>query len=236
MPNWLDMGRQKKDEDAVPEITPQKLNETIAANKTELETKLTELGSRIEEHPTLKAMQEFLDNQKAIKAEAARKVQEQAQLNNDAQFENVDQTTREYIAQTMKPFAQATLMQQGSELRRSIFEDAEAFPYYTGALKAKIDALLDSQPVESRANPDIIRNVYKIVVFDSQKEIAEDKHKSRMSSASAAGNGTGAPNVNDKTGMPVLTQQMKSVAKSMGMTEQEYATAMKELQESGEYV
>lgn len=244
MPNWLSFraagseeppaGAPKKD-DKVVEITPESLAKSMSDNKTELETKLTDLGSRIDNHPTLAAMKEFLDNQKTQRDAAARRQQEEQQNNNAQRFESMDQTTREYVDQTLGPIAQATLMQQGSELRRNIFEDAEAFPYYTGALKSKIDALLDAQPPSSRANPDIIRNVYKIVIYDNQKEIAENKFKSRFSSASESGTGTGGPNAGDKAALPVLTQQMKAVARSMGMSEAEYATSMKELVDAGEY-
>jgi hypothetical protein len=237
MPNWLQFGEQKppKKEDGVIEITPESLQKTFTDKTTELESKLTALGTAIEDHPTLKAMQEFLDTTKANRKKAADDAAAAAAANDGQRFDSLDQTTREYVDKTLRPIAQATLYQQGTEMRRNIFEDEEAFPYYVGALKSKIDALLDAQPADARANPDIIRNVYKIVIYDNNKEIAENKHKSRLSSASASGTGTGAPGTGDKAAMPVLTEQMKSVAKAMGMTEQEYAASMKELQEAGEY-
>lgn len=245
MPNWLNLRgaggsdtppeRKPETKEGVVEITPESINKSLTDTKTELEGRLTALGKSIDDHPTLKAMQIFLDEQKAAKDAIARRAAETNRQQNDQRFENVDQTTREYVNETMKPYAEAAIYQQGNEMRRTIFEDAEAFPYYIGTLKSKVDALLDAQPAVQRANPDVIRNVYKIVVFDHQKEITEDKIKSRLSSASSAGTGTGAPGTGDKGAMPVLTQQMKSVAKAMGMSEADYATAMKELQESGEY-
>jgi hypothetical protein len=246
MPNWLNLRgagggdepperKPENKDDKLKEITPQAINDSLTATKTELEKKLSDLGESINQHPTLLAMQEFLDGQKAAREAQARKAANDAANANNSRFENVDQTTREYVDQTMRPIAEAALFQQGNEQRRTIFEDAEAFPYYVGTLKSKIDALLDAQPAPQRANPDVIRNVYKIVVFDHQKEISEDKIKSRLSSVSTAASGTGAPGTGDKSAMPVLTQQMKNVARSMGMTEAEYATAMKELQETGEY-
>lgn len=235
MPNWLNMGTPKK-EDQVPEITPEKVNENINAVKTDLEARLAALGSSIEEHPTLKAMQSFLDEQRTLKENAERARLAEQQRNNVQQFENVDEATRGYIDSTIKPIADAALWQQGNELRRSIFDNVEQYPYYTGALKDEIDAMIDKQPATIRANADAIRNVYKIVVFDHQKEIEENKHKSRLSSASAAASGTGAPGTKAGGETPVLTLQMKHVAAKMGMSEAEYATAMKELQDAGEYV
>lgn len=238
MANWLDFGKQKPGEnkdDKVLEITPESINKSITENKTELEGKLKDLGESINNHPTLKAMQDFLEEQKTAREAAIARQRQKQQEDENKNFEGMDQTTREYVDQTLRPIAQATLMQQGNEMRRNIFDDAEAFPYYTGTLKSKIDALLDAQPLEQRANPEIIRNVYKIVIYDNEKEIKEDKHKSRLSSASAAGTGTGMPGSGDKTAMPVLTDQMKSVAKAMGMSPEDYATSMKELQEAGEY-
>lgn len=235
MPNWLNVGGNKKPDDGVIEITPESLNKTLTEQKTELEGKLTELGSRIDNHPTLAAMQVYLDEQRASREAAARKQNEQQVANQNAQFNEIDPTMRQYVDQSLKPIADAALWQQGTELRRNIFDNAEAFPYYNGSLKEKVDALLDSQPAAQRANPDVIRNVYKIVFFDNQKEIDEGKHKSRLASASTSGSGTGMPNQAGEGGMPVLTQQMKSVAKAMGMSEADYATAMKELQDAGEY-
>jgi hypothetical protein len=246
MPNWLNLrGAGGGDEtperkpinkdDKLNEITPESINKSLTDTKTDLEKKLADLGESINQHPTLLAMQEFLDGQKANKDAAARKAANDAANANNSRFENVDQTTREYVNETMKPYAEAAIYQQGNEQRRTIFEDAEAFPYYTGTLKSKVDALLDAQPPVQRANPDVIRNVYKIVVFDHQKEISEDKIKSRLSSASTPTTGAGTSSSGDKGALPVLTQQMKSVARSMGMSEADYATAMKELQETGEY-
>lgn len=239
MANWLDFsGRNKPGEnkdDKVIEITPESINKSLVDNKAELEGKLAELGESINNHPTLLAMKEFLDKQKTASDAAAQRQQQQQQTDHQKQYENVDDTTRSYINETLRPIAQATLMQQGNEMRRSIFDDEEAFPFYIGGLKAKIDALLDAQPLEQRANPEIIRNVYKIVVFDNDKDIKENKIKSRLASASNAGTGTGMSGTGDKAAMPVLTDQMKSVAKAMGMTDAEYATSMKELQDAGQY-
>jgi hypothetical protein len=245
MPNWLNLRgagggdetpeRKPKPNEGVVEITPESINKSLTDTKTDLEKKLADLGESINQHPTLLAMQTFLDEQKTARDAAARRASETNRQQNDQRFENVDQTTREYVNETMKPYAEAAIYQQGNEQRRTIFEDAEAFPYYTGTLKSKVDALLDAQPPVQRANPDVIRNVYKIVVFDHQKEISEDKIKSRLSSASTPTTGAGTSSAGDKGALPVLTQQMKSVARSMGMSEADYATAMKELQETGEY-
>lgn len=238
MPTWLEFGKAKPAEnkdDKTPEITPESINKSITDNKTELEGKLAALGESINNHPTLLAMKDFLDGQKTAseRAEAARAAA--AANEGGKKFEGLDQTTREYVNETFRPIAQATLLNQGNEMRRTIFEDQEAFPYYTGVLKAKIDAMLDAQNLESRANPDVIRNVYKIVIYDNEKDIKEDKIKSRLSSASSSGTGTGAPGTGDKAAMPVLTDQMKSVARAMGMSDADYATSMKELQDAGQY-
>jgi len=238
MPNWLDFGKPKpgdNKDDKVIEITPESINKSINDNKTEFEKKLTDLGDSINNHPTLLAMKDFLDAQKTASEQAAARRAAESRQQGEKKFEGMDDTTREYVNETLRPIAQATLMQQGNEMRRSIFDDEEAFPFYTGGLKAKIDALLDAQPLEQRANPEIIRNVYKIVVFDNEKDIKENKIKSRLTSASNAGTGTGAPGSGDKTAMPVLTAQMQSVAKAMGMSDAEYAASMKELQDAGQY-
>jgi type II secretory pathway pseudopilin PulG len=239
MAKWLDFSG-KPEKEGVPEITPDSLKADITSTKTDLEKKLADLGDQINNHPALKAMQTFIDTQNA--AEAARQQQQQSQQQQqqqqqvDDQFKEVDATTQAYIQHTMKPFADNALYQQGSEMRRSIFEDQEAFPYYTGAIKAEIDAMLDKQPLATRANADAIRNTYAIICFNKQKEINENKHRSRMSSASSAGTGTGAPSGNaDPTALPTLTQDMQLVAKKMGMTNEQYAQAMKELQSTGEY-
>jgi hypothetical protein len=236
MPNWLQMGgvKSKTEGDQVPEVTPETINKAITEQKTEFQTKLDALGSKIDEHPTLKAMQTFLDEQTAARQRVEQQRQQQQQTEHNKQFENVDDATRNYVSETLRPLAIATLLQQGNEQRRSIFDNEEEFPYYTGAVRGKIDALLDAQSPEQRANPEVIRNAYKLIVFDFQKDIAENKIKSRFSSASSSGTGTGAPAGDGGSKTPVLTQQMKEVAAKMGMKPEEYATAMQELQLTGE--
>lgn len=236
MATWFQTAEEKKKkEDEVPEVTPKAISESLTKTKTELEAKFASLEGKIDNHPTLKAMDDFLkiEREKAEAAQAQR--QQQVQQQSDQQFENMDQTTRAYIDRTMTPLATATLMQQGNEMRRNIFEDAEAFPYYSGVLKSKIDTMLDAQPPSQRANPEVIRNVYKIVIFDNDKEIKENKVKSRLSSASSSGTGNGMSGDADPKALPVLTDQMKRVAQGMGMTAEQYAGAMKELQDAGEY-
>jgi hypothetical protein len=236
MPTWLNIGGKpvENKDDKVTEITPESINKSLTETKTELETKLNALGSKIDEHPTLKAMQEFLDGQAAARQRAEQQRQQQQQTEHNKQFENVDDATRNYINETMRPLAVATLLQQGNEQRRQIFDNEEEFPYYTGPVRAKVDALLDAQSPEQRANPEVIRNAYKLVVFDHQKDISENKIKSRFASASSSGTGTGAPTGDGGSKTPILTQQMKEVAAKMGMKPEEYASAMQELQLTGE--
>lgn len=232
---WLQRHEPAKPEGVV-ELTPEKINENVNAVKTDLEKKLTDLGESINNHPTLLAMKEFLDGQKSGEDERAAAAARAAEEARNRGFENLDPAARQYVDTQLQPIAKAALWQQGNEARRTIFEDQEAFPMYTGAIKAKVDEYLDKQSPEGRANPEVIRNVYKIVCHDNQAEINEGKHKSRLASAVNPGTGTGSQGTRDTNALPVLNAQEKQVARSMGMKEEEYAAAKKELEESGEYV
>ena len=236
MANWLDFNKKPDNkDDKVTEITPESINKSLTDTKTELDKKLSDLGESINNHPTLLAMKEFLDSQKTAADDAAARAEAARQSNDGKKFDDMDQTTREYVDKTLRPIAQATLYQQGTEMRRNIFENEDEFPYYAGSIRAQVDEMLDKQPAEQRANPEIIRNVYKIVVYNNDKEIKDNKIKSRLSSSSSSGTGTGMSSDADKAAMPVLTDQMKKVARDMGMTDADYAKSMKELQEAGEY-
>lgn len=236
MANWLNFGEKKPEskDDQLVELTPAKLKEQMENDKKELTQKIDGIATQITENPTMKAMQEFLDAQRAATERQQQQVQQQQQQNQNKQFENMDETTRQYIDHTLKPVNDSLLWQQGNELRRSIFDNVEVYPMYAGTIKDEVDQMLDKQPVNMRANADVIRNTYAIVCFNHQKEIAENKHKSRLASASTSGNGTGAPSGKSANEPITLDANQKLAAARFGMSEADYAKSVQELQETGQ--
>jgi len=99
--------------------------------------------------------------------------------------------------------------------------------------KAKVDALIDAQPLANRSNSGVIMNAYKSVYFDMRKEIEEGKIKSLASINSGSGRGsnqdTGGKSSSDGDGV-IMTAEEKAYARKLGIPEASWIKQKKELE------
>lgn len=168
---------------------------------------------------------------KADKAEAARKAtenknREDNQLTTeDFMLDPLDATRR-----AQAPLASAVKMLAARSAIRETFENVESFPYYTGDVKAKVDAMIAQQPLDAQMRSDVISNCYKAVVHDHLKEIQEGKLKARGSAAMFDGGSSGGhTGKSGESTTETLTEEEKAAAKVFGMSEADWSKSKREL-------
>lgn len=236
--SWLTRNMGKPE--GVTEITPEVLDDRFKTFETAIakavDDKLATVFEKIGDAPAIKRINDYISGEEEAEKAARERAAAELAARTTPKFENVDAETRQFVQTQIAPIANAALLNAAMEQRRVIFEDAEQFPYYTGAVKAKIDEMLDKQPLDSRGNPEIIRNAYKLVVFDHQKDINDQKIKSRISNSVGSSSGTGGPNTGNADPVATLTPEMRTVAQKLGISDADYAAAQQELRRTGQYV
>lgn len=230
MPNDNWMQRDKKDNNSsVIEIKPEDIQKAMEPKLKEIQTGLsTDLDTK------LSPIMEFINNQKKEKeaADAEKSKQQRQQQQDDLEVKPEDFITDPEGSMNKKltPIVQAVQAQSAMLMREKTLGKMD---YYSTdpAFAAKVDTLLDSQPLHMRANAAVILNAYKSVFFDMQQEIKDGKIKSFASQASLSNNGTGGPSSGDKKDDPaVLSADEKAYAKKMGLTEEQWIAGKRELE------
>ncbi|HEY1644809.1 MAG TPA: hypothetical protein VGF75_00300 [Candidatus Saccharimonadales bacterium] len=185
----------------------------------------------LDANPVLRRLK---DNMDAGQAEKDRLAREKAAATSSAgnkeftdSYEALDDDTKRVIDTRFNQVNQTAMRAEARETRRSVFEDIENFPYYTGDLKQKIDEMIEKEPLTNQVNPLMARNCYKIVVADHIKDIQDGKVRSRLSAAT--GSSTSTTTTTDVNALPTLTDDEKKTAKGMGIPEAEWAKAKKDL-------
>lgn len=241
--SWFSRNDTNNEGDGKPkpfELSDEHLDKISTETSKKLETSLTErlsemLGSALENNPVLKRVKAGFDADEQRRQQQQQQQQQTANNNSQTEFqtayEQLDPEVRTVVDARFKQANSAAMRAEARETRRSIFEDMENYPYYTGDLRAKMDTIIDGESLENQTNPVLIKNAYKIVVADHMKEIQEGKVKSRLSQIS--GNTTQTPIVNDPNAMPSLSDEEKRQAKAFGVTEADWAKSKKELISEG---
>lgn len=173
-------------------------------------------------------MNSFLDQQdeakrKAAAAEAAKKATEDSEKSEETWLTDPKKAFNDAI----NPLVKVQLQTSSRLLRKEIFDDNSGeFEFYHGDFKKRVDAYIDNLPITSQNDTASIKNCYFLVLGQMQKEIQEGKIKSRFSDMSTATARSGK--TDDKDKLPQLTEEHKRAAKAFGMTEEQYAKAMKD--------
>jgi phage I-like protein len=209
------------------------------ADKVAKKIQIPDVNAAIESNPTIKAIAD------ALKANADRRTQqqtrEQQQLNQQQQqtfeeaYAEMDESTRTVVDQRFNQLQEQSLRTGARETRRSVFEDIENYPYYTGDIKRQVDDILDKEPLQNQNNPQIVKNAYKVVLADNIEKLQKNELKSRLSSASGSSVSTTSGPA-DPNALPELTAEEKQYAIKMGVSEQDWAKQKKELILAGEVV
>lgn len=189
------------------------------------------------ENPILKRLNDSMDAAEANRRKQQTAQGAQAHQAEEQQFaeayNELDQNTQRVLDTRFQQLTDRSLRVEAREVRRSVFEDVENYPYYTGDLKKKVDDILDLEPLGSQANPNVVKNAYKVVLADHITELQQNKLRSRLSSASGSSAAASLAS-SDPNALPELSTDEKNYAEKMGIDPKEWAKSKKEMLESGE--
>lgn len=179
----------------------------------------------------LESLTAFADEYKKDKAEAAAKEAEAAKKKAaktpEQQAEEAEAIAAALIddpvgtVDKLTKGTQAAIMElRADNIRKEVFEDQNEFNYYTGDIKAEVDAILAKQTVQFRCQPDSVKNVYYTVIGRRSKEIAEGKAKSRFAQASPT---VGGKTDTEKNEVKIdITPDIIKAARNSGVKPEEY--------------
>jgi hypothetical protein len=226
MPQWLRTDNKEGDGtgsgDRTIEIKPEQIREALK----------DDLGKIGDLSTSMSAVMDFINEQKADKqrkdeeAEAARRAA-------DNKTDDIDWLNDPEGAtkKTMRPLIEGQAAMAAMLMRKETLGDMD---YYKSDpdFKAKVDTLIDQQPLGLRSNASVIMNAYKSVYFDMRQEISEGKVKSAMSmnSNNGGGSGTGKQGSDGGDSDITMTAEEKQYARKLGISENDWMKQKKELE------
>jgi hypothetical protein len=211
------------------EIKPEHIQKAIKPDLDQLKADFsTDIDSKLS--PVL----EFIKQQKEDRESL---IARQQQQNRREQQEDLEIRPEDFIVdpkgameRSLKPL-QDTIAAQSAIIVRD--KTLGKMDYYSSdpQFAAKVDALIDSQPLALRSNSAIIMNAYKSVFFDLRKDIEDGKIKSQASLTNFSSNGTGSHFGNGKNESDVdLSPEEKHYAQKMGISEEAWKKSKRELE------
>lgn len=202
------------------EIKPEIITEAV---KPQFDAFRTEMSGVMDEK--LKAVNEFFAAQNQQRAEAARRQQQQEETPEEIDFFS------DPSAAIDKKLAPIVRNQHAANAMIMINEVLGEMDYYKSdpTFKAKVLAKINSQPLQHRANADIILNCYKLVRFDEDEAIKEGKYKSMLGAANTGGTGghTGGKKEEDEV---TISDEEKVYARKMNISEADWIKSKKTLE------
>jgi hypothetical protein len=221
----LDWFQRKKDngeieinKEAVADIVKPQLEEMKTGFETSIDSKLKPV---IDFFQAQKAEKEEIERQRAAKEKKEENEVDPTDWITDPE-NAVDKKMRPILEQNA---ALASIVVKNEVLGKMDYYSTDP------TFKAKVDALIDAQPLSSRANSAVIMHAYKSVHYDMRQEIAEGKIKSQASLASNASTGTGGHSGGDKDKADdTLSAEEKMYAKKLGIKESDWVNTRKELE------
>lgn len=227
--SWLN---KTKEEEAADEVERQKSLQVVPKEVTDklgkidgLETKLNEFGEKTK---VLDRMTTFLDEQDSLKTAArAREATERAKKVTEETEDLWMTDPKKATEEAMLPLKIAQINTSSIQLRNELFSDGINYEFYQGDFKKRVDHWIDKLPVAARVDPESLKNCYNIVLGENHKEIREGKIKSRFAATTTTGTNSSTSKGGD--GLPTLTKEQEDAADRFGMTREDYAKEIKEL-------
>lgn len=219
----LKAGEQKLDD---VEFKPEKLKEDITTEfDTKFKTYQTEQDAKMKPLLDMAANIEAdrVARTKAAKEAADKKTAEENGVDdNDFLLDPV-----EAVRKLQEPQTKMLVQLASRQARAEILGDEK---YYYGDIKSKVDAMIDSQPMNQRIDPNMIRNAYKLVMYDHQQDITDGKIKARNTGAIFESNGTGGHSGTDKNDTAESwTSEEEFTASKMGINKTDWIKSRKEM-------
>lgn len=228
MPWFRKDGEMKAGEEKLDDVEfkPEKLKEDITAEfDSKFKTYQTEQDAKMK---PLLDMASNLEADRVAKAKIAREAADKKTAENNEVDENdflIDPV--ESVRKLQEPQTKLLVQLASRQARTEILGDEK---YYYGDIKTKVDAMIDSQPMNQRVDPNMIRNAYKLVMYDHQQDITDGKIKARNTGAIFESNGTGGHSGNDKgDAIEDWSKDEEFVASKMGINKTDWIKNRKEL-------
>lgn len=230
-PSWLSKIGGEPEEEF--EIDPRKFKTSMES----IDTLRTEFASEREENKKsrdrmdayLTQQQEEREARNNAEAERVRVANERKARETQESQPGFEDDVEAAFNARMEPFRKNQLLLNARQMRGEVLA-ADNFEYYhKDGIKTEVDRMLDQQTPEAQCRPDVIENAYKVIAFNHMKDIEEKKIKSRFAGTTNAASGTGAPSADPNIGAASLNDDEREVARKLGLTEDAYATARKEM-------
>lgn len=232
MPGWFTAKKEKPEEEEEIEI---KASKEVKEKLDKIDTLSTSVDEIKGKFAVLDEMGTFLSEQKRLREEAkARQLADANKTKNDKTGEEVEQLWLEDPKKAFEMQSQdlrvGMLNAQSMNIRREVFEDEGEFEYYTGDFKKEVDSLIENSLTPSnRIDPASIKNCYYLVLGRKQKEIKENKIKSRFSSMTTSSSKSGEGSGKAGDGTITLSDEMKQAAAKLGVKPEDYAKNAREM-------
>lgn len=203
------------------EIKPEMISEAM---KPHLDNFRSEVANTMDEK--LKAVNEFFAEQTRAREAAARRKQNEEETPEETDY-LVDPSAA--IDKKLQPLIRS---QQAANAMIMINETIGEMDYYKSdpEFKAKVLAKINGQPLNLRANPDIILNCYKLVRYDEEENIKEGKYKSMLGAASTGGTGGHSGSSKKEEDEITISDEEKVYAKKMGISDADWIKSKKTLE------
>jgi len=208
------------------EFKPEKMKEDITtAMKAELDARDTKMQE------SMKPMQELAElikkeREEKGREEAARKAAKDKEDKGDFS-ERILIDPENAVDEKLRPTQVALLKLASREARRETLGEKE---YYYGDIKNKVDALIETLPLNQQTNSASIENCYKLVMYDNQKDVADGKIKARNTSLVFEGGSAGGHSGKEKgDDAESFTKEEEHIAERLGISKVDWQKSKKEL-------
>lgn len=218
MPAWIKKQAEEEDKEEQPkaiELKPEMIREAMKDDLDSIRN-------------SSKAMLDFIAEQKAEKQAAAEAetTKQRKEAEKVGEFDFITDP-EEAINKKLRPIAESNAVMASMFVRREVLENLE---YYDDPeFKKRVDTMIDQQPLQARLDRSVIMNAYKVVRFDSDKEIADGKIKSSLSIGGGATRGQRSDK-NDSDGGDTISEGEKHYARKLGISEKDWIAQKKEME------
>lgn len=219
---WLTPESEKEEKDQEIELKPKDVKEKL--------DKIDAMESKVAQIDDIKkgvdSMNAFIAQAKADRVAAQQRAEEaeaaKRQKTEDENAPTFEDDPDGALSRRLDPILKQNYLLTAKQNIRDMVEGNQ-LEFYTGDIKAEVDKLVEAQAMRGvPVSTEYIENAYYIAKGKREKDIAEDKIKSRFSAVSGPSSGTGGlesdPDKNKKT----LSEEEKRYAAALGIKDEDY--------------
>lgn len=233
MAKWFGTKTQEELDEEAGKSVEAKFGEVDNTLKTVVETQTATTNTLKTLGDTIKAMNDRASKEESDRVKAANANRQQQQQQNtrtpEEEAEMMLNDPASYIRNTVSAATNLTLLNNAKLMRQETLADK---PYYHGAFKQKVDALIEGEPnLALRGNTNFILNAYKVILADNMEEITTGKLKqynSMHSFSDASSSGENRSDVNAKPKVEYRDAKSKFAAQMLGLTDDDLIGAAKD--------